>query len=228
MDLVDCNPVARVKSRSEAADTRKVRRSLTISEGYGLLDVSAPRRLFYAVALWVGLRVDEIRSLEWRDVHLEGDRPCIRLRASTTKAKRADEMPLHADLAAMLRDAKPPFAKPMDRVLRTVPRLTTFKRDLERAEIAFEDDQGRTVDRHALRTTFISWLGQYGVDPRAQIRLARHAPRGITLRSYQDFSVFHLWAEIAKLPGAGCPETAMVRATGTGDARGVVRGVVPI
>jgi hypothetical protein len=38
------------------------------------------------------------------------------------------------------------------------------------------------------------------VDPRAQIVLARHAPQGVTLRNYQDFSLFDLWAEIAKLP----------------------------
>ncbi|MCH7704204.1 MAG: hypothetical protein IIB61_03755 [Planctomycetes bacterium] len=51
-----------------------------------------------------------------------------------------------------------------------------------------------------MRTTFVSWLGLYGVDPRAQVVLARHAPQGVTLKHYQDFSVFDLWAEVHRLP----------------------------
>src|SRR3990172_1745048 len=66
-------------------------------------------------------------------------------------------------------------------------------------------DRGRTIDRPALRTTFVSWLGMYGVDPRAQIVLARHAPTGVTLRHYQDFTLFDLWAEIRKLPNLDGP-----------------------
>ena len=201
-ELLSRNPVTVIERRSEAADTRKVRRALTVEEAYRLLDASGPRRLFYSVALWTGLRVGESAALEWRDVDLEVDRPCIRLRAATTKAKRADELPLHSDLAEALQEAKPPFAQPTDRVFETIPSLATFKGrsysrkrksvkrqcyrrgDLDRAGIVSEDDQGRTLDLHALRKTFVSWLGLYGVDPRAQISLARHAPQGITMRLY--------------------------------------------
>ena len=95
--------------------------------------------------------------------------------------------------------------------------MKTFKRDLGRARIPFEDDSGRTVDRHAMRTTFVSWLGLYGVDPRAQIILARHSPTGVTLRSYQDFSLFDLWGEISKLPSIRRDQSRVEtgRATGT-------------
>jgi hypothetical protein len=82
-------------------------------------------------------------------------------------------------LAEALADVKPPFAQPSDQVFKTAPALRTFKGgwynrdgkrkyqpgDLDRAGIPFEDDRGRTIDRHALRTTFISWLGKYGVAP---------------------------------------------------------------
>ena len=132
-----------------------------------------------------------------------------------------------------LREFKPPFAQPTDRVFETVPTLRTFKRDLERAGIPFQDDRGRTVDRHALRTTFISWLGLCGVDPRAQIILARHAPQGVTLRHYQDFSILDLWSEIRKLPPirTKAAEAEESQATGTDDrhaptAMGVVLPVV--
>ena len=60
----------------------------------------------------------------------------------------------------------------------------------------------------------MSWLGLCGVDPRGQVVLARHAPQGVTLRNYQDFGVFDLWGEIAKLPAIQGGAEA-VRATGT-------------
>ena len=220
IDLLDRNPVAKIKRRDERADTRKVRRSLTADEAYKLLKVAGPRELFYAVGLWTGLRVAETLALEWRDLDLDPQRPALRLRAATTKAKRADVLPLHQDLMVALASAKPPFAAPTDRVFKTAPRLKTFKRDLGRAGIPFEDDQGRTVDRHALRTTFISWLGFYGVDPRAQVMLARHTPQGITFKHYQDFSLFDLWADIGKLPPIRPTTVAQdtERATGTDGA----------
>ncbi len=225
--ITDRNPVATIAKRDEAGDKRKTRRSLSIDEARRLLNAAGPCQLFYAVQLWTGLRVGEVRALQWRDFHLDGDRPRVRLRAETTKSKRGDELPLHPDLVDALVNAKPSVAQPTDCVFGTTPILRTFKRDLVRAGIPFEDQQGRTVDRHALRTTFISWLGQYGVDPRAQLVLARHAPQGVTLKNYQDFGVFDLWKEIRKLPGIheSGPQTA--KKTGTYDVQGVVPEVVP-
>lgn len=164
------NPVEAVQRHDEEADTRKVRRALAVDEAYQLLSVSGSRRLFYAAAMWSGLRLNELRRLEWRDLVLDSERPCVRLRAATTKAKRADELPLHPDLAAELLEARPPSAKPTDRVFETIPRLATFKGgwymykgrngakerryrigDLDWAQIPTEDAQGRSLDLHALR-----------------------------------------------------------------------------
>jgi len=197
--VLDRNPVDAVGVRNEAVDRRKERRSMSVAEARCLLDVCGKRRLFYAVQLWTGLRVSEVAALRWGDIEPKGDRPCIRLRAATTKSKRADVVPLHPDLADALAKAHP--GSTTAKVFRNAPRLRTLKSDLERAGIEFRDPRGRTVDRHALRTTFITWLGLFGVDPRAQIRLARHAPTGITLKHYQDFDGFDLFAEIRKLPG---------------------------
>ena len=99
-------------------------------------------------------------------------------------------------------------------MFKSAPTLRTFKGgwqskkrggkwtdgDLQRAGIRVEDDRGHTVDLHGLRTAFISWLGFYGVDPRAQSVLARQPPKGVTLRNYQDFNMFDLWGEMAKPP----------------------------
>jgi len=229
--ILDRNPVEAIERRDERADTRKVRRAMKVDEAYRLLGVSESRRLFDAVSLWTGLRVGEVAALEWRDLDLDGDRPAIHLRASTTKAKRADVLPIHPHLVESLRDAKPPFRAPTDRVVKAVPSRRRFvgyddvKRgqlyvgDLERAGVTIADDQGRTIDRHALRT-FISWVGAFGVDPRVPTLLARHAPTGVTLKHYQDFTLFDLWGEIRKLPPMRWTgsEAESVRATGTDDA----------
>jgi len=231
------NPVADVSRRDESCDIRKERRALTVDEAGRLLNVAGPRRLFYAFQLWTGLRVGETEALEWRDLDLDGERPAIALRAATTKAKRADVIPLHPDLAKLLRDAKPTFASPTDRLFDRAPRLRTFcggfvgkgderryiKGDLDRAGIPRVDSQERSIDRHALRTTFISWLGLYGVDPRAQTRLARHSPVGVTFRHYMDYSLLDLWSEIRKLPTIPGKQTqsesVVLQATGTDNAR---------
>ena len=43
-----------------------------------------------------GLRRDELKQLCWGDVKLNAPLPCIHLRAETTKAKRADVLPVRA------------------------------------------------------------------------------------------------------------------------------------
>ena len=220
--LLTANPVEAVGRRSCRMDTRKTRRALTVDEASRLLAVAGPRRAYYSAALWSGLRWGEIAALEWRDVDLTSDRPAIRLRAEATKAKRADVMPLHPDLAdvfARLREAVP-FARATDRVFSTVPILNTFKLDLDRAGITWrkaDHDDGASIDRHALRTTFISWLEAAGVSGTAKRILARHAAVGVTERHYTDARLLDLWAEIRKLPPiptAGA-EAASVKATGT-------------
>lgn len=197
---LDRNPVAFIPQRETAGDTRKVRRALLPDEALRLLEVAPARRVFYSVQMWTGLRVSEVGSLEWRDLHLEGEAPLVRLRAKTTKAKRADEIDLHPELAAVLATAKPPFAGPTDCVFKTTPTLKTFKRDLERAGIPFEDAEGRTVDRHSLRTTFVSWLGAAGVDPRTAQRLARHRDIRLTTGTYQDVRLLDTQQAVGKLP----------------------------
>ena len=64
----------------------------------------------------------------------------------------------------------------------------------------------------------VSWLGLHGAGPRAQIALAHHAPQCVTLRDYQDFGLFDLWAQIARLPPIRAESVAeAVQATGAND-----------
>ena len=58
---------------------------------------------------------------------------------------------------------------------------------------------------HALRATFISWLGMTGVHPRMAQALARHASIETTLGTYTDLRLFDSKGAVANLP---LPETA--------------------
>lgn len=166
--LLALNPASFVGRRNQRADVRKRRRALTVEEAYRLLSVCGPRRLFYATLLWTGLRVSEAMSLQWSDFDLDGVHPCLYLRASTQKVKRDVELPVHSELAELLRAAKPGADGP---VFTSKPTLRTFKGgpdgrklkdgsprihlgDLGRAQISVEDDRGRSVDLHSLRTSF--------------------------------------------------------------------------
>ena len=53
------------------------------------------RRLAYLLAVWSGLRRSELAALTWGDVDLDVLPAKIRLRAETTKSKRADSIALH-------------------------------------------------------------------------------------------------------------------------------------
>jgi integrase len=84
----------------------------------------------YIVAFWTGLRRSELQRLEWRDIRLDGQVPCIQLRAPSTKSGRDDVVPLHGEVVAELLAYKPAGAQPTDPVLRVVPSMGVLRRIL--------------------------------------------------------------------------------------------------
>lgn len=54
-----------------------------------------------------GLRRGELRQLRWGDLHLAAPQPYVQLRAENTKNRKADVLPLHPDLAALLKAMMP-------------------------------------------------------------------------------------------------------------------------
>ncbi len=226
---LEANPVA--KTNSTGTNPTRERRALSPDEAAALLEKSGSRALWYETALLTGLRVGEMRALTWGDVDLDSLTPCIRLRAETTKAGRADVIPVKRTLADALRKARPEGWTAGGRVFATTPTLDTFTNDCRRAgfEPKPESKGAGLVDRHSLRKTFITWLSVAGVAPRTAQKLARHTDIKLTMRVYTDDRLLDGVSEVEKLPDLAnrpTPEPMKLRATGTDDAAPVVPGVV--
>jgi len=189
-----------VEKVDEAGDQRRQRRALKEDEIHRLLAAVPPEyRLLYQFALCTGLRRNELHELLWGDLHLTDATPFIQLRAKTTKARRADALPLRGDLAQALRDARGTAAD-SDHVFSRVPRMKEHRRWLAAAGIPYLDHEGRRADIHALRHTYGTMLSKSGVGPREAMELMRHTDLRLTMKTYTDSRVFDLSKAVEKLP----------------------------
>ncbi len=178
---------------------RIIRRALTLDEIHRLLSVSGPRRTVYVAALLTGLRRNELRQLQWGDVHLD-ENPRIDLRAETTKAGRADTLPLPDQLASELVSVRPTDAQPTDQVFKSIPKPQTFNSDLTHAKIPKADDRGWTVDFHSLRKTYGTLLAKSGASLREAMQLMRHTDARLTTQIYTDPRLLETSKAVDRLP----------------------------
>ncbi len=225
---IDHNPlefVDRVDGRGRKSFQR---RALTDGEAERLLAVGGPRAIVYLTAVHTGLRKGELRSLRWSDVDL--GRAVIRLRAAATKAKRADTLPLSPQLLIALRVFRQESSGTGVVFSGGVPSHHTFRTDLEAAKIERTGPEGRKVDFHALRTTFITNLQRAGVPQRMAMALARHTDPRLTAHVYTDTDALPLVEAVACLPTYyGASEAAHGAAQGNtqtadSDSLGVSQG----
>lgn len=213
---LDANPFASLKRVDTSGERRRVRRAITRDEVAQLLAVAGPMELLIRTALGTGLRRGELAKLQWRDVHIDDARPCLRLRKEATKAKRADTVPIAADLARRLRDARPVGYKPTATVFDSVPNDDQWQALLATAGVTYRDDQNRIVGFHSTRVTYISELQAAGLPVRTIMELARHRDPQLTCQTYTDIGFLDVFGAAAALPTYNAtPEAA--RRTGTDD-----------
>ena len=91
---------------------------------------------------------------------------------------------------------------PADDLLFDVPDglLRILERDLRTAGIPKRDDRGRTLDVHALRHTFGSFLSAAGVAPRVAQSAMRHSRIDLTMNVYTDPQVLDIAGAVGRLP----------------------------
>ena len=207
------------------------------------------RALIYKTLLLTGLRRAELASLTVGQLELDGDMPYAILNAADEKNREVNAVPLRADLVVDLRiwlsdllsyaqerarAAGEPVPVSLARGTRLfkVPTglLRIMNRDMEAAGTPKRDERGRTLDVHALRTTFGTLLSKAGVPLRtAQVAL-RHSDPSLTANVYTDPKLLDVSGALAALPEFPLHNDSdrdRGRATGTTDTSGFAPGFAP-
>ncbi len=240
----ESNPLKVVPKLDESKDRRRVRRPLSDDELARLLAVAEDHgcKAWYLTAALAGLRRGDLQRLSWRDVDFAEGTITIR----DGKARRVDVIPMHSQLAAELKRRRDEsLAMPAARVFpESVTALTTLK-DLLRAGLAHEetvidnngepvmvgrgkqkhpktrivaeDDEGRVIDLHGLRTTLGTNLARAGVAPQLAQRIMRHADYRTAQKHYTALGLTDTAKAIEQLPAIKTDQRQA--ATGTYDDR---------
>lgn len=174
------------------------------------------RALIYKTLVTTGLRKNELASVKVRDLELTAEPPSLTLEAKNEKNREGNTIPLRADLAADLREwLKDRLAARIesgesgsetrlapDEALFNVPDklVKILNRDLQAAGIPKRDDRGRTLDVHALRTTFGTHLSKAGVSLRTAQAAMRHSSPMLTANIYTDPKLLDIQGAIEALP----------------------------
>jgi integrase len=157
------------------------------------------------LAVRTGLRRGELRSLARNSFDFSATAPSVTVRARESKRRRTDTLPLSPETAKLLQQ----------NVARRSPHqliwpgswwrqaAVMLRSDLEEAGIPIAADEGRVVDFHALRTTFITSLARAGVTPAMAQKLARHSDINLTLNVYTQLQLHDLAEAVARLPALG-------------------------
>lgn len=198
LDERSSNKGSKAKLRSETIDSLKW--------------LGEMRSMAYRIMLWTGLRYGELRSIVIGDVYLNETNPYIELKPENEKARRGAKVPLHTELAA---DLKEYIGVRIQRIskksetgdgcqnerLLDLPEKANkvFDRDIAFAKIPKQNELGQTIDVHALRTTFVTWLAKAGVTLQAAQKLARHSDPKITANIYTDLPLKDLAGSVEAL-----------------------------
>src|SRR5262249_1229958 len=151
--------------------------------------------------------------------HLDDAVPVALLDAADEKSREGNEIPLRDDLAADLQQwladklqrlqaeamrkgepipARLPPGMPVFEVPAKLCKI--LKRDLRLAGIAKRDDRGRSLDVHALRHTFGTFMSKGGVAPRTAQAAMRHSKLELTMNVYTDPKLLDVRGALDVLP----------------------------
>ena len=203
--------------------------------------ISGPdRAMLYRLAAGTGFRAAELRSLTTSSFDLDAEPPAVTVRAGYTKNRREARQPIRRDLAERLRpwlagrpgdapvfatmpEKLPPMVRADLRRARVVWRreaTTWAERRARRAAgfLRWSDGDGRVVDFHALRATYITALVKGGASVKVAQELARHSDPKLTMNTYTKLGIHDLAGALDALPGEA-DQPATLAATGTDDQR---------
>ncbi|MGL6073421.1 MAG: tyrosine-type recombinase/integrase [Fimbriiglobus sp.] len=167
-----------------------------------LEELGRERVLIYQTLVLTGLRLTELRTLTLAQLDLNFGSEQIVLDAKNEKNRAGSTIPLRADLAEELRQWI------VERNLLSIARIFTvpaglrriLDRDMKAAGIPKRDERGRTVDVHALQTTFGTMLSTTGTAPRTAQTAMRHSDIKLTMGTYTDPKLLGVREAMERLP----------------------------
>ncbi len=202
------NPLARVRHVETRGKQVRPYRAFTEEELQRLFAVAGKRRVAYQMLLYTGQRKNEVRSLAWGDLHLDGDQPYALFRESTTKDKDKRAVPLRREIVEELKALGPKEGS--FRLKKAVfwynwPTYDILRTDLKRAGIERVDALGRVLHFHSFRKAWQTLGVRYGINQRVAQEVLGHSDANLTAKVYTDVPALALHAEIAKLPWIAGP-----------------------
>ncbi len=208
------SPMEHLQALNPRTDRRHDRRALPRDELIRLLSAAQngparygmqgpERALLYRLAVETGLRASELRSLNWSSFDLDSNLPTVTVKACYSKHRREDTLPLRPSTACKLKAMRDAVPQPQNRAVFTMPAASKIsemlREDLDQAKIPYELD-GKFVDFHALRHTFITNLARGGVYPKVAQALARHSTITLTMDRYSHTVVGEQALALEALP----------------------------
>jgi len=192
------------------------------------------RVLIYETMLTTGMRKKEVRSLTVSSLDLSEAKSTVTLRGVCAKNGKRTTLPLRADVADHFREwladkrrrlaAQDKTLMPESPLFRVPAGLVRIlDRDLAAAGIPKVDERGRSLDVHAMRTTFNTHLGTANVNVRTAMRAMRVSSQELVLKTYNDEELFDVSEALQALPTLPTPMPVLAAAT----AASVVPIVVP-
>ncbi len=199
------NPLKSIERLSTKNKQTFKRRALTMDECERLLNAAAHRKITYLLAIYTGLRRNELKQLKWTDIEFSEDGRCsIILRPETTKNGDGGIIPVHRMVAEELRLHRGTQKPKSDFVLyKILPIIDTHRRILKKAGIEYEVDGNRRADFHALRHTYDTMMGNVGIPDSKRMLLMRHSDPKLTTQVYTDRQVIQLDEDVQSLPWIG-------------------------
>jgi len=217
--------VARRRPLLDAMTIRRDKRKGTLgvnlrSETRRRLEATGRERaLLYKTLVLTGLRKGELASLTPAHLRLDAPVPHVELDAADEKNREGSGVVIRPDLAddlrqwlddrladlraeALRRGEPIPARLPADAPIFDVPGrlIDIFNRDLKAAGIPKRDDRCRTLDVHALRTTFGTLLSRGGVPLRTAQEAMRHSDPSLTANVYTDPRLLDVAGALEALP----------------------------
>jgi integrase len=165
-------------------------------------DLGRERVLIYRTLVLTGLRLNELRTLTVAQLDLTQGAELVRLEAKHEKNRAGSSVPLRGDLAQELRQWITERRLGPTSLLFAVPAglRRILDRDLHAAGIPKRDERGRTIDVHAIRTTFGTLLSKTGTAPRTAQAAMRHSDIKLTMGTYTDPKLLDVREAMERLP----------------------------